>query len=692
MDWVYDIETYPNCFTFTVIDANGENLQVFECSPRRNDVGDLFSFLDRCRRAKDRLVGFNNVGFDYPVVHDLLSVREKALTVSGKAVAVRAYKKAQMVIGADNVFQKLVKPSEVHVEQVDLYKIHHFDNKARSTSLKMLEFNMRSDNIKDLPYEVGSTLTDDQIDELIRYNIHDVKETLKFYYHSMPMIKFREELTERYGKSFINHNDTKIGKDYFIMRLEEEMPGSCYKQVGPRRVIQQSIRESIHIDECLFNYYDFQRPEFLAVVDWFKQQEITETKGVFSDISEDLLGDVAKYAEMRTKRQKFFREPSEEVVANFKSKHPAGWIEQVALKTKKKGETQYSYWGMWNVAENLNVVVDGFRFDFGTGGIHGSLSSAVVVADSDYCIVDADVASMYPNIAIANRVYPEHLSERFCDIYEDVYKQRKSYAKGTAENAMLKLALNGVYGDSNNKYSPFYDSKYTMTITINGQLSLCLLAEKLLAIDGLSIIQVNTDGITVKMPHSARDEYDRICTDWQKQVGLDLEFADYSKMVIRDVNNYIAVYTNGKVKRKGAYQYEDLGWHQDQGGLVIRKAANEHILNGTDIRTFIENHEDNYDFMMRTKVPRSSKLVLVMADGTEEQQQNICRFYACNAGADLVKIMPALKDEEEPRRMSIGSGWGMWVCNDVKDFDRNDLNYDYYIAEAEKLVVGTSEG
>lgn len=691
MDWIYDIETYPNCFTFTAIDANGENLHVFECSPRRSDVGDMFDFLDKRRRSKDRLVGFNNVGFDYPVVHDLLSVRDKALTVSGKAVAVRAYKKAQMVIGADNVFQKLVKPSEVHVEQVDLYKIHHFDNKARATSLKMLEFNMRSDNIKDLPYEVGSTLTDEQIDELIVYNIHDVKETLKFYHHTMPMLRFREELTERYHKSFINHNDTKIGKDYFIMRLEEEMPGSCYKQVGSKRSIQQSIRESIHIGECLFGYYDFQRPEFLAVVDWFKQQEITETKGVFSNIPEDELGDVAKYAEMVTKRQKFFRPPSEESVATFMGKHPAGWIEQVALKTKKKGETQYSHWGMWRVAENLNVVIDGFRFDFGTGGIHGSLSNTAVVADDDYCIVDADVASMYPNIAIANRVYPEHLSERFCDIYEDVYKQRKSYAKGTAENAMLKLALNGVYGDSNNKYSPFYDSKYTMSITINGQLSLCLLAEKLLDLDGLSIIQVNTDGITVKMPHSVRDEYDRICADWQKQVGLDLEFADYSKMIIRDVNNYIAVYTNGKVKRKGAYQYEDLGWHQDQGGLVIRKAANANILHGTDIRTFIENHEDNYDFMMRTKVPRSSKLVMVMADGTEEQQQNICRFYACNAGADLVKIMPPLKEESEPRRISIGSGWGMWVCNDVKDFDRNDLDYNYYIAEAEKLVIGTGE-
>lgn len=688
MDWIYDIETYPNCFTFTAITEDGNILKVFECSTRKSDVGDLFNFLDKCRRSKDRLVGFNNVGFDYPVVHDLLSVREKALTVSGKAVAVRAYKKAQMVIGADNVFQKMVKPSDEHVKQVDLYKIHHFDNKARSTSLKMLEFNMRSDNIEDLPFPVGTELTDEQIDVLIKYNIHDVKETLKFYNHSLPMIRFREELSERYGKNFINFNDTKIGKEYFIMRLEEAMPGSCYKFVNNRRQIQQTKRDSIKIGECLFDYYDFKEPAFLAVVDWFKQQEIEETKGVFKDIPEDLLLNVGKYAQMLTKRQKFFREPSEEVKQKFLEKHPAGWIEAVPLKTKKKGQTQYSHWGYWNVAETLNVVVNGFRFDFGTGGIHGSLENADVYADDEYCIIDADVASMYPNIAIANRVYPEHLSEAFCDIYKDVYDQRKSYAKGTAENAMLKLALNGVYGDSNNKYSPFYDPKYTMSITVNGQLSLCLLAEKLMGIDGLQVIQVNTDGVTVKLPRQKVSEYETICADWQKQVGLDLEFVEYSRMVIRDVNNYIAVGVNGKVKRKGAYQYEDLGWHQDQGGLVIRRAAEANILNGTDIRDFITGHSDKYDFMMRTKVPRSSRLVLEFADGRVEQQQNICRFYACNAGADLVKIMPPLKDEDEPRRISIGSGWGMWVCNDVEDFDWKDLNYDYYVAEAEKLAIG----
>jgi DNA polymerase elongation subunit (family B) len=406
-----------------------------------------------------------------------------------------------------------------------------------------------------------------------------------------------------------------------------------------------------------------------------------------SDIEEHDLGDLAAYAEMVTKRQKWFNKPSDDVVAGFKALHPLGWVSEEELKAKKKGEKQYSYWKNWKVATNLNVSINGFRFDFGTGGIHGSIESTIVDADDNYSILDCDVSSMYPNIAIANRIYPEHLSEKFCDIYQDVYEQRKSYAKNTAENAMLKLALNGVYGDSNNKYSPFYDPQYTMSITINGQLSLCLLAEKLMDIEGLQMLQVNTDGIVVKLPRNKRDQYDRVCDLWQKQVGLQLEYAEYSKLIARDCNNYIAVYTDGKVKRKGAYQYEGLGWHQDQGGLVIPKAAEAAMLQGIPLDVYIKGHKNKYDFMLRAKVPRSSKLVMVMGDGTEVVQQNTCRYYACNAGGSLVKVMPPLKEEAEPRRIGIGEGYGMWTCNDVNDFTWKDVDYQYYIDAAEKLVI-----
>jgi len=52
---------------------------------------------------------------------------------------------------------------------------------------------------------------------------------------------------------------------------------------------------------------------------------------------------------------------------------------------------------------------------------------------------------------------------------------------------MLKLALNGTFGDSNNIYSVFYDPQFTMAITVNGQLMLCMLAERLMTIPGLAL-------------------------------------------------------------------------------------------------------------------------------------------------------------------------------------------------------------
>jgi len=611
---------------------------------------------------------------------------------TGKGIAAFVYRAAQKQIDSfkGDGFGNTIKREDWYFNLIDLYKIHHFDNKARATSLKMLEFNMREDNISDLPYPVGTMLTTEQISVLKKYNMHDVKMTLAFYNQSQEQINFREQLSEKYNRDFTNHNDTKIGKDYFIMRLEDEGIPTSVVRHGKKQLVQ-SKRAFIDIRDCLFSYYDFERPEFIAVLQWFKQQRITETKGVFTDILEHKLGDVAKYAEMVVKRKKLKAKPTEAEEHQLKKDNPLCWVEEVELKAKETkangGGFKKAYWHCWKVAETLNVVVDGFRFDFGTGGIHGSIETKVAKENKSYIIRDADVSSMYPNIAISNNVYPEHLTTKFCEIYKDVYEQRKSYPKGSAENAMLKLALNGVYGDSNNQYSVFYDPKYTMSITVNGQLSLCLLAEKLLNIKGLKIIQVNTDGVTVALPRRAIDQYNKICDDWQKQVGLQLEYADYSAMYIRDVNNYIAVYTDGKVKRKGAYQYEGLGWHQNQGGLVIPMAAEAAMIHGIDVEQFIKSHTNDWDFLLRTKVPRNSSLVLVY-EFHEEQQQNICRYYVAKEGGKLVKIMPPLEDGGEDRRLGIDTEWNVLTCNDMKDFDRSKMDYDYYVAEAKKLIIG----
>lgn len=694
--YIYDIESYPNIFTFSYVSDDNSEKRTFEVSFRKNEVVELFAFLDDCHNNRCFLVGFNNIGFDYPVLHKLIKMRNN-VPKNGVTIARKMYQYTQEQIESFNgEFPNTVKESERYIQQIDLFKIHHFDNKARSTSLKMLEFNMRSNNIEDLPFSVGKELTSDECDVLIKYNEHDVQMTRAFYLKSLDMISFREKLTEKYCRNFLNHNDTKIGKDYFIMKLEESGVKVYKEDDKGRRVMNQTKRSRIDIGNCLFDYYDFKLPAFVAIKEWFAKQKIQETKGVFTDIEEHLLGDVAKYAEMSISKKKFKTEPTTSEIEQFKKEHPLGWIDKVELKAKKKGESQYSYWGCWNVAETLNVVVNGFRYDFGVGGIHGSVNNKIARSNKKYVLVDADVSSYYPNMAISNNVYPEHLGTRFCFIYKDMYEQRKSYDKKSAENAMLKLALNGVYGDSNNKFSPFYDTAYTMRITINGQLSLCMLAEKLLSIEGLLVVQINTDGITVALPRNKREQYDKICADWQSTVKLQLEFAEYEKMFIRDVNNYIALYSNGKTKNKGCYEYgkEDdgtpnhlkLGWSKNHSSLVIPMAAEAYMLHGKDVREFIISHNNIYDFMLRTKVPRNSRLVIVDGNGIDVPQQNICRYYPCKSGGKLVKIMPPLQDGGDERRLSIDSQWNVTTCNDISDF-KGDIDYDYYVEEANKLII-----
>jgi hypothetical protein len=281
------------------------------------------------------------------------------------------------VITSDNKFAHNIRAKDMLIPQVDLYKIHHFDNKARATSLKMIEYNSRSPNIEDLPFPVGKILSSDEIDTLIEYNMHDVKETFKFYQASEQQMVFRDTLTKQYNIDMTNFNDTKIGKEYFVMELERNGV-KCFNHGK----VRQTKRHFIDLADCIFPYVKFERPEFNAILDWLKRQRITETKGVFSNILEHELGDVAKYANMTTKRQKLKDKPTDEEIVELKKDKPLCWIEEVELKAKlpKKlgGGFKKAYYVCWNIAESLNVVINGLTYVFGVGGIHASVESQVV--------------------------------------------------------------------------------------------------------------------------------------------------------------------------------------------------------------------------------------------------------------------------------------------------------------------------
>lgn len=707
-DVIYDIETYPNVFTLASYEISNNEMKVFEISNRKCDVFEMLDYFKHIKSSNKRMVGYNNLGFDYPVIHWILekAISSKSSSKKLNITANQIYKYAMKVIESkrDGEFGITVKTENIILPQVDLFKINHFDNKAKATSLKLLEFNMRSHNIEDLPFDVGSSLSVDQIEVLIKYNKHDVMETFAFYKHCLDAILFREELSKKYGFDCTNLNDTKIGEQFFMRKIEAIKPDAFYEfDNNGRKKIKQTKRNKIVIKDCIFPYIRFKRKEFKALLNWLKRQVISETKGVFSNIEEHNLGELANYCELKTKKlglKNKFKLNSKGVAQNdfdldnidhykelhvlknqFLKEHPMGWFEETK---KTKTQNRVSVNAFYKIVDNIHVIIDGFRLDIGTGGVHGSIQGQVH-SDDEFTIVDEDVSSYYPNMAIANRIYPEHLNESFCDSYEDFYKERSNYAKGTGENLAIKLGLNATYGNSNNQHSPFYDPKYTMTITIGGQLSLCMLVEKLIEECDIKMIQANTDGITYKCPNSKIEKMRNVISRWENVTGLTMEENQYTSMYLRDVNSYIAVYKDGgKLKQKGAYEYRDLAWHKNMSALVIPMAVEHEIINGGNAADFIRNHKNEFDFMLRAKVPRSSKLITVDTNGNETLQQNICRYYPSLNGQKLIKLMPDDKTGEF-KRLGIDTDWEVKICNNMDDFSW-DINYDYYIKEADKLL------
>lgn len=420
-DWIFDIETFKYAFTFTIVRADQDKYVTIECSHRKNEFARLIACFDHIRKTNGRLIGFNNIGFDYPVLHDLIErSRNSNFPKTGEGIAALAHRIATNQIEAMNKsmgFGATIKTEDCLVPQVDLYRIWHFNNKAKATSLKMLEFNMRMDNIEDLPFAIEEKLTSEQIDKLIEYNIHDVRATKRFYEASATQIQFRDDLSVKLNKNLTNADDTKIGAEYFQLELENAGVKTKVFKDG-KLVMKQTKRDKIAIGECLFKYYKFTNPAFIAIHEWFSRQVITETKGVFSDIEEHNLGDVAKYAELDIKKIKMKKKDEE--LPLLQKQYPLGWVEEKELKateylfdkdgnhvmaypldvdgapdlTKKQKKVRVpkkSYYFCRKVASNLNVMIDGLRIDFGVGGIHASLSSKIVRQTRKYIIRDADV-------------------------------------------------------------------------------------------------------------------------------------------------------------------------------------------------------------------------------------------------------------------------------------------------------------
>jgi hypothetical protein len=315
----------------------------------------------------------------------------------------------------------------------------------------------------------------------------------------------------------------------------------------------------------------------------------------------------------------------------------------------------------------------------GVGGIHTINESEIIIPNEDEILVDLDVASLYPSMLLNFDFYPRHLGKEFKEVYADIRERRikAKHAKDKVTDATLKLALNGLSGNLQNEFSWCYDPKAVMGIRINGQLLLLMLTEKLMTL-GITPIQLNTDGIFVKMPKSVYSEAMKICKEWENLTGLVLEEDRFKAFYQLAVNDYFGVFENNLIKEKGCFITSVI---QGKGltPKIIPKAVEKYFLEGIKPEEFIKQHTDIKDFLMSEK---TGKQWTVEYNGQTQQRTN--RFYASTDGCFLYKWKI---DDGVKKYQNMLTASGVTLLNNFDNLKENPkINYQYYITEANKII------
>ena len=345
----------------------------------------------------------------------------------------------------------------------------------------------------------------------------------------------------------------------------------------------------------------------------------------------------------------------------------------------------------------------------GVGGIHGAKESFIHVGNFHA----RDVGSLYPNTMVLfdylSRNIPEdkrHIYQMLLDERMEAKYSNKEFTEIKGVKIPTKLLINGYklplntkYGAMGAEFNKLYDPRMRLLVCITGQMAMWDLLEKIE--NHATIIQSNTDA-HYYIPFSEEDEkaIDEIANDWMKRTGYTLDDDPFKAIFQKDVNNYLAVTSDGKVKFKGAIGLTN--------GLKVSKAIVSnafinYVVAGKDYKDFINECDELRQFQMITKTGYTFDDTVVRdSKGNEMKAQKVNRTFAVkdpNKAVEIFKVKRGAVIEEEGTTIvgddsytkglpnapeyyaidnaAIGEGW----------ITLDDIDKEYYVNQVEDLLV-----
>lgn len=354
---------------------------------------------------------------------------------------------------------------------------------------------------------------------------------------------------------------------------------------------------------------------------------------------------------------------------------------------KTKAEREKAMRKEWT---SLVMEDHGMVYTWGFGGLHSAKGRIEtnkrgtkkivynVVDDTD--VQQWDSGSHFPNIMLRDNLLGQ-VTNKFRNL---VTERLKNKALGNPLAGTQKIIINSVYGLLRLQSSKLYNPKSAIRVNISGMVAIYNLADKLDLVG--NVYQVNTDGIAFKpYPDVTQETLDNIKQRWEYEFKLQLEVSSFKRLIQRDVNNYIAVKQNDKLKLKG-------GAVGQANGVDVTKASKPTIIDHMLVeklvygRPFIITVQEGEfkDYCFTLKSMKSSTQTGKMVDENGKVFDNeVNRTYATKSGGKVLKEkvgdLENAKFPDTPEQMSIAN-------YELPKEPPADLDYSYYIELAEKKL------
>ena len=247
-----------------------DETHIFSVCKLQNDY-DKFRILKQNIENNEWHISYNGLAFDAQITHNIIKHHDNLILMDGESIAKEIYEYAQEAIKRSNNKEFQTFPEwEMSIKQIDVYKLNHWDNMAKRSSLKWIQYSMDWDNMVDMPLPHDTNITTkQQLDMIVSYCINDVDSTKEIFNQCKPLIALRKSLTDQYGINLYSASEPRISKELFAYYLGKELGIPKYELKKLR-----TYRNVIKVKDIILDYIEFVTPEFNNLLDKFKTVEI----------------------------------------------------------------------------------------------------------------------------------------------------------------------------------------------------------------------------------------------------------------------------------------------------------------------------------------------------------------------------------------------------------------------------------